>query len=89
MKPAPDALKQAGIHLDHVIEIDVDDNEIIKRISGRRIHQPSGRAYHVVNQPPKQDGLDDVTGEPLSNVTMIKKKPLKKAWKCTAIRRHR
>lgn len=60
-----DALKQAGIHLDHVIELAVDDNEIIKRISGRRIHQPSGRVYHVINHPPKQDGLDDVTGEPL------------------------
>lgn len=60
-----DALKQAGIHLDHVIELAVDDNEIIKRISGRRIHQPSGRVYHVINHPPKQDGLDDMTGEPL------------------------
>ncbi|MGL5741588.1 MAG: adenylate kinase [Legionella sp.] len=60
-----DALKQAGIYLDHVIEISVDDEEIIKRISGRRIHQPSGRVYHVQNHPPKQDGIDDVTGEPL------------------------
>lgn len=60
-----DALKQAGIALDHVIEIDVDDNEIIKRISGRRIHQPSGRVYHITEQPPKQEGLDDSTGEPL------------------------
>lgn len=60
-----DALKQAGVHLDYVIEIAVDDDEIIKRISGRRIHQPSGRVYHVVNQPPKNPGLDDLTGEPL------------------------
>lgn len=60
-----DALKQAGVHLDHVIEIDVDDQEIIERISGRRIHQPSGRVYHVVNHPPKKEGLDDLTGEPL------------------------
>lgn len=60
-----EALKNAGIHLDHVIEIKVDDEEIIKRISGRRIHQPSGRVYHVVSHPPKQVGLDDVTGEPL------------------------
>ena len=60
-----DALKQAGIHLDHVIEIAVDDNEIIQRISGRRIHQPSGRVYHIENHPPKNPGLDDVTGEPL------------------------
>lgn len=60
-----DALKQAGIHLDHVIEIKVDDDEIIRRISGRRIHQPSGRVYHIVSHPPKAHGLDDVTGEPL------------------------
>lgn len=60
-----DALKQAGIHLDHVIEIKVDDEEIIRRISGRRIHQPSGRVYHIVNHPPKNSGIDDVTGEEL------------------------
>jgi adenylate kinase len=60
-----DALKQAGIFLDHVIEIDVDDDEIIKRISGRRIHQPSGRVYHIENHPPKREGVDDVTGEKL------------------------
>ncbi|MDI1353108.1 MAG: adenylate kinase [bacterium] len=59
------ALKQAGIDLDHVIELSVDDKEIIERISGRRIHQPSGRVYHVINHPPKTSGLDDVTGEPL------------------------
>lgn len=60
-----DALKHAGVHLDYVIEIAVDDEEIIDRISGRRIHQPSGRVYHVINHPPKQPGLDDSTGEPL------------------------
>lgn len=60
-----DALKNAGIKLDHVIEIAVDDDEIIKRISGRRIHQPSGRVYHLVNHPPKVAGVDDITGEPL------------------------
>ncbi|HAT6333469.1 TPA: adenylate kinase [Legionella pneumophila] len=60
-----EALKDAEIHLDHVIEIAVDDEEIIERISGRRIHQPSGRVYHVVNQPPKNQGVDDITGEPL------------------------
>jgi adenylate kinase len=58
-----DALKQADIHLDHVIEISVDDEEIIKRISGRRIHQPSGRVYHIHNHPPKHEGMDDVSGE--------------------------
>lgn len=60
-----DALKDAGIYLDNVVEICVDDSEIIKRISGRRIHQPSGRVYHVLYNPPKYEGLDDVTGEPL------------------------
>jgi adenylate kinase len=60
-----DALRQAGIQLDHVIEIAVDDSEIIQRISGRRIHQPSGRVYHLVNHPSQKPGLDDVTGEPL------------------------
>ena len=60
-----DALKDAGIYLDHVIEIAVDDEEIIQRISGRRIHSASGRVYHVRNQPPKTVNCDDVTGEPL------------------------
>ncbi len=60
-----EALKEAGIYLDHVIEIAVDDEEIIKRISGRRIHQPSGRVYHITNHPPKIAGKDDITGEPL------------------------
>ncbi|CAM2900095.1 adenylate kinase [Legionella worsleiensis] len=60
-----DALKKAGIFLDHVIEIAVDDEEIIKRISGRRIHQQSGRVYHIINHPPKKSGIDDLTGEPL------------------------
>lgn len=60
-----DALKQAELFLDYVIEIAVDDEEIIKRISGRRIHQPSGRVYHVLNQPPVNAGIDDLTNEPL------------------------
>ncbi len=60
-----DALKKAGIYLDHVVEIAVDDNEIVQRISGRRIHQPSGRVYHIHNHPPKTEGLDDETDEPL------------------------
>jgi adenylate kinase len=60
-----EALKQAGIFLDHVIELAVNDEEIIFRISGRRIHQGSGRVYHLINNPPKQEGLDDVTGEAL------------------------
>jgi adenylate kinase len=73
-----DALKQAGIHLDHVIEIAVNDDEIIKRISGRRIHQPSGRVYHIVNHPPKHEGLDDMTGEPLIQREDDKEETVKK-----------
>ena len=60
-----DALKEAGIHIDAVVEIDVPDEEIIKRMSGRRVHQASGRTYHVVFNPPKVEGVDDETGEPL------------------------
>ena len=60
-----DALKDKGIIVDAVVEIDVDDNEIIKRMSGRRAHLASGRTYHVVFNPPKEEGKDDVTGEPL------------------------
>lgn len=73
-----DALKKAGIHLDHVIEIAVDDKEIIQRISGRRTHQPSGRVYHVINHPPKQAGLDDITGEPLIQRDDDKEETVKK-----------
>lgn len=73
-----DALKKAGIYLDHVIEIAVDGNEIIQRISGRRIHQPSGRVYHVINHPPKHAGLDDVTGEPLIQRDDDKEETIKK-----------
>lgn len=60
-----EALKNAGIHLDCVIQIAVEDAEIVKRLSGRRFHAPSGRIYHVDFNPPKQTGLDDITGEPL------------------------
>jgi adenylate kinase len=60
-----DALKDAGIFVDAVVEIDVPDEEIIKRMSGRRVHLASGRTYHVVFNPPKTEGTDDVTGEPL------------------------
>jgi adenylate kinase len=63
--PQADAMKAAGVPIDFVIEIDVADAEIIKRISGRRIHPASGRIYHVDFNPPRVDGLDDVTGEPL------------------------
>lgn len=63
--PQADALKAAGITVDAVVEIDVDDGEIIKRMSGRRVHLASGRTYHVVFNPPKVAGKDNETGEDL------------------------
>ncbi len=63
--PQAEALKEAGIPIDAVVEIDVPDEEIIKRMSGRRVHPGSGRTYHVVFNPPKVEGKDDVTGEDL------------------------
>ena len=60
-----DAMKQARVKLDVVLEIDVPDSAIIERMSGRRAHLPSGRTYHVKFNPPKIEGLDDITGEPL------------------------
>ena len=63
--PQAEALKNAGIEIDHVIEITVPDNEIIKRLSGRRVHPGSGRTYHVIYHPPKVTDIDDETGEAL------------------------
>ncbi|WP_456406566.1 adenylate kinase [Thiolapillus sp.] len=63
--PQAEAMKEAGIEIDAVVEIDVPDEEIIKRMSGRRVHLPSGRTYHVIFNPPKVEGKDDVTGEDL------------------------
>ena len=63
--PQAEALRTQGVDLDYVVEIDVADEEIIKRMSGRRVHTGSGRTYHVVFNPPKVEGKDDVTGEPL------------------------
>jgi adenylate kinase len=63
--PQADALKAAGVPVDAVVEIDVPDEEIIKRMSGRRVHLASGRTYHVTFNPPKEEGKDDETGEPL------------------------
>jgi adenylate kinase len=60
-----DAMKDAGVKLDVVLEIDVPFDAIIERMSGRRVHQASGRSYHVKYNPPKVDGQDDVTGEAL------------------------
>jgi len=63
--PQADAMKAAGVAIDAVVDIDVPDEEIIKRMSGRRVHLASGRTYHLVFNPPKVEGKDDVTGEPL------------------------
>lgn len=63
--PQAEALKNAGLAIDHVVEIKVDDEEIVKRISGRRVHEGSGRVYHTVFNPPKVEGKDDETGEDL------------------------
>ena len=60
-----EALKTEQIPVDAVVEIDVEDDEIIRRMSGRRVHLASGRTYHIVFNPPKAEGKDDVTGEPL------------------------
>ncbi|TAN46438.1 MAG: adenylate kinase [Methylococcaceae bacterium] len=60
-----DGLAAMGVALDCVVEIVVDDEEIVKRMSGRRVHMASGRTYHVLYNPPKQEGKDDETGEPL------------------------
>jgi adenylate kinase len=63
--PQADAMKEAGVPIDAVVDINVPDEEIIKRMSGRRAHLASGRTYHVIFNPPKEEGKDDVTGEPL------------------------
>ena len=63
--PQAQAMVDANITVDHVIEIAVDDEEIVGRLSGRRVHPASGRIYHVVHNPPVEDGKDDATGEPL------------------------
>ena len=63
--PQAEALEQAGVEIDKVLEIAVADEEIVARMSGRRVHAASGRVYHVTYNPPKEAGKDDVTGEPL------------------------
>jgi len=63
--PQAEAMKTSGVPLEHVVEIAVDDGVIVERMSGRRVHLPSGRTYHLRFNPPKVDGIDDVTGEPL------------------------
>lgn len=63
--PQADAMKASGVALDHVLEIDVPESEIVLRMSGRRVHLASGRTYHVKFNPPRAEGRDDATGEPL------------------------
>ena len=63
--PQAEAMRSAGVAIDYVLEIDVADEDIISRMSGRRVHAASGRTYHVKFNPPKKEGRDDVTGEPL------------------------
>ena len=63
--PQADAMKKASVPVDAVVDIDVPDEEIIKRMSGRRVHLASGRSYHIIFNPPKEEGKDDVSGEPL------------------------
>ena len=63
--PQAEAMVEAGVDIDHVVEIAVDDEEIVSRLSGRRVHPGSGRVYHVIYNPPKAEGVDDETGEPL------------------------
>jgi adenylate kinase len=63
--PQAEAMKAAAVPIDYVLEIDVPDEEIIGRMSGRRVHPASGRTYHIKFNPPKAEGKDDVTGEPL------------------------
>ncbi len=63
--PQAEAMKEAGVTIDNVVEIAVDDEEIVKRLSGRRVHPASGRVYHTEYNPPKVAGKDDVSGEDL------------------------
>lgn len=76
--PQAEALRTQGVELDYVLEIDVSDEEIIRRMSGRRVHPGSGRTYHVVFNPPKVEGKDDVTGEPLIQRDDDKEETVKK-----------
>ena len=76
--PQADAMKAAGVELDYVVEIAVDDSEIIERMSGRRTHPGSGRTYHVKFNPPKVAGKDDLTGEDLIQRDDDKEETVKK-----------
>ncbi len=76
--PQAEAMKAAGVPIDYVVEIDVADEEIVKRMSGRRVHVASGRTYHVVFNPPKVVGKDDATGEDLIQRDDDKEETVKK-----------
>jgi adenylate kinase len=76
--PQADAMKDAGVEIDAVVDVDVPDEEIIKRMSGRRVHLSSGRTYHVIFNPPKVAGKDDVTGEALIQRDDDKEETVKK-----------
>ncbi|MBZ0105309.1 MAG: adenylate kinase [Sulfuricella denitrificans] len=76
--PQAEAMKAAGVPIDYVVEIDVADEEIVKRMSGRRVHVASGRTYHVVFNPPKAAGKDDETGEDLIQRDDDKEETVKK-----------
>ena len=76
--PQADAMKAAGVQIDAVVDIDVPDDEIIKRMGGRRAHLASGRTYHIVFNPPKVEGKDDITGEPLVQRDDDKEETVKK-----------
>jgi len=76
--PQADAMKEAGVPIEAVVDIDVPDEEIIRRMSGRRAHLASGRTYHVIFHPPRVEGKDDVTGEPLVQRDDDKEETVKK-----------
>ncbi|MDR2186750.1 MAG: adenylate kinase [Azonexus sp.] len=76
--PQAQAMKDAGVAIDYVLEIDVPDHHIVDRMAGRRAHLPSGRTYHIKHNPPKVDGKDDVTGEDLVQRDDDKEETVKK-----------
>lgn len=76
--PQADAMKDAGVTIDYVLEIDVPDSAIVERMSGRRVHPASGRTYHVKFNPPKVEGKDDLTGEALIQRDDDKEETVKK-----------
>lgn len=73
-----EAMLEAGVDLDYVVEIDVPDEQIIQRMTGRRVHLGSGRTYHILHNPPKVEGKDDATGEPLIQREDDKEETVKK-----------